>query len=66
LFKRWADAALQGRVEALEKELRLARVDLEALRLERDSLAAVVVRDRQRVAAETAESSRRIAQATGG
>jgi hypothetical protein len=53
-LKRWAEASAKARVAELETELARERAKLSVVEAERDSLAAVVVRDRARVEAETA------------
>lgn len=54
LLTRWANDAAKARVAELETELAKASARLSVVEAERDSLAAVVARDRARVEAETA------------
>lgn len=65
VLKRWADAVLRERLRDLEKTLDRANLQVELLKIERDGLAAVIARDRNRVQAETAEQVARIAKAGG-
>jgi hypothetical protein len=65
LFRRWGDAALLKRVADLEQRLDTATRQLLVIEAERDTLAAVVVRERARVEAETAIHNRRKAEAEG-
>ena len=65
LLRRLADDALRGRVDELERLLDVANHRAKLLEVERDGLAAVVARDRQRVHAETAELAARQAKAGG-
>ncbi len=65
LFKGWAEEALRQRVADAERALDVANHKVKLLEVERDGLAAVVARDRQRVNAETAELAVRQAKAGG-
>jgi predicted nucleic acid-binding Zn-ribbon protein len=72
LLSKWADSTLQRRIEALERELADVRTELAAeqrrhrvLEAEIESLAGVVVRDRERVRAESAIAAGQIANIEG-
>ena len=65
LLKRWATSTLQEQLRDLEQQLEAAGRELGVTGAERDTLAAVVVRDRARVKAETAIFNRNKAEAEG-
>lgn len=60
-----ADAVLRARLADVGRSLDEANHRAKLLQIERDGLAEVVARDRQRVLAETAELGTRIAKAGG-
>lgn len=63
-MKQWADEAARLTILDLQRKLEIARNDVAIVTAERDLLAAVVARDRERVLMETAEHARK--GATGG
>lgn len=65
LLRRWADAALRQQVAILAADLDAAGRKLAVVEAERDALAAVAARDRQRIQAEGAAYARQRAEAEG-
>lgn len=65
LLRRWADAALVREATDLKQKLDTTQRELAVTEAERDTLAAVVVRERARVEAETAIYNRNRAEAEG-
>ena len=65
LLKRWADAALEKRLTKIESDLDATRRSLAVTEGERDNLAAVIARDRQRIKAEGAAYARQQAESEG-
>ena len=63
ILRRFANHVLAKRIDRLETELRKRDAVIAVLEAERDSMAAVIVRDRQRVAAESAVACRQKAEA---
>lgn len=64
-FLRWlADRELRRALADVQAELEAERRSLAITQTEIESLAAVIARDRERVYAETAEASKRVADAT--
>ena len=65
LLTRWASRTLQKRVRDLESQLEAERRRLAVANAEIETLAAVVVRDRSRIQAETAAYQRAKAEHEG-
>jgi hypothetical protein len=72
LLARWADAAFQTLVGTLERKALDLQANIDArdrtiaiLETERDNLASVVARDRERIRAEGAAYARQRAEAEG-
>ncbi len=65
ILSRWADASLQRQVTKLEAELEAGRRAIQVLTAERDNLAAVIARDRERIRAEGACFIRQRVEAEG-
>jgi len=64
-LRRWADHALQRHIQELESTLEAERRRLAVASAEIESMAAVIARDRQRIAAEGAAYGRQRAEAEG-
>jgi hypothetical protein len=65
LLRRWADAALWHQVATLSTELDAAGRKLAVVEAERDALAEVIARDRERIKAEGAAYARQRAESEG-
>ena len=65
LLKRWASRTLQRQVAKLTAELEAERLKTQVVESERDNLAQVVARDRERIRAEGAAYARQRAEAEG-
>ena len=65
LLKRWASRTLQRQVAKLTAELEAERLKTQVVESERDNLAQVIARDRERIRAEGAAYARQRAEAEG-
>ena len=65
MFRRYANHVLAKKIDRLETELRKRDATIAVLEAERDAMAAVIARDRQRVTAECAVAARSKAEAEG-
>jgi conjugal transfer/entry exclusion protein len=65
ILARWADSTLQREVKDLQRDLDARDRVIGVLEAERDALAAVVARDRERIRAEGAAYARQRAEVEG-
>jgi hypothetical protein len=65
LLSRWAEASTQARISKLEADLEAERLKVKVIEAERDNLASVVARDRERIRAEGAAYARQRADSEG-
>jgi len=65
MLRWWANRTLLRKLDRLEVELRKRDATIAVLEAERDAMAAVIARDRQRVQAESASYARQRAEAEG-
>ena len=65
LLARWTDQALTRRCAELQSALDAARLTTKVIEAERDTMAAVIARDRERIKAEGACYARQRAEAEG-